>query len=46
MIRRLRRRHFRIALILAVVVPLLIVAAVRARHPVPRSVFPAPLALP
>jgi hypothetical protein len=46
MIRRLRRRHFRIALILAVVVPLLILAAVRARHPAPRSVFPAPLALP
>lgn len=46
MIRRLRRRHFRIVLVLAVVVPLLIVAAVRARHAVPRSVFPAPLALP
>jgi hypothetical protein len=46
MIRKLRRRHFRIALLLAVVVPLLILGAVRARHPVPRSVFPAPLALP
>ena len=46
MIRRLRRRHFRIALVLAVVVPLLIIAAVRARHPAARSVFPAPLALP
>ena len=46
MIRKLRQRHFRIALILAIVVPLLIIAAVSARHPVPRSVFPAPLALP
>jgi len=46
MIRKLRRRHFRIALLLAVVVPLLILAAVQARHPVPRSVFPAPLVLP
>ena len=46
MIRQLRRRHFTIALILAVVVPLLIAAALLARHPVPRSVFPAPLALP
>jgi hypothetical protein len=46
MIRRLRQRHFRIALILAIVVPLLIIAAVRARHPVPHSVFPAPLAVP
>jgi len=46
MIRRLRRRHFRIAVVLAFVIPLLIIAAVRARHPVARSVFPAPLTLP
>jgi hypothetical protein len=46
MIHKLRRRHFTIALVLAVVVPLLIIAAVRARHPDSRSVFPAPLVLP
>jgi hypothetical protein len=46
MIRKLRRRHLSMTLVLAIVVPALILAAVLARRPMPRQEIPAELARP
>lgn len=46
MIRRLRRRHLAIMLLLAVIIPALLIVALRARRPFPRQSLPAPLTAP
>ena len=46
MIRRLRQRHLRIVLVLAILLPALILAAVLAREPMPRAGIPAELSQP
>jgi len=46
MIRRLRRRHLRMAIALALVVPAILVLALLARRPMPRQEIPAPLLVP
>jgi hypothetical protein len=42
--RRLRGRHFRMAILLAIVVPLLLIAALAGRKRFPTQTLPAPLA--
>ena len=42
--RRLRARHFWIAILLAIVVPILLIAALAARKRFPTQALPAPLA--
>jgi hypothetical protein len=44
MIRQLRERHFRMAILLAVLVPLLLIAALAARRRFPTQPLPPPLA--
>ena len=46
MIRRLRRRHLRMVLVLALVVPAILILALVARQPMPRQEIPAPLLAP
>ena len=46
MIRRLRRRHLRLILIVAVVVAVTLIAALRARTPVPAQDIPAEFGAP
>jgi hypothetical protein len=46
MIRRLRRRHLRMIIALAVTVAAILVAALQARRPMPRQAIPAELARP
>ncbi len=43
MIRRLRKRHLRMVILLAVIVPLILGLALAARQPMPRQEIPAPL---
>ena len=44
MIRSLRRRHLAVWIALALLLPLLLFAALRARHPAARAPIPEPLA--
>ena len=46
MIRRLRRRHLQVMLLLALILPVLFLAALAARHPAPRAAIPAELVAP
>jgi len=46
MIRRLRRRHLRMAIALALVVPVILALALLARRPMPHQDIPAPLLAP
>ena len=46
MIRRLRQRHLRIVVVLAILIPALILAAVLARRPLPPQTIPAELTRP
>ena len=44
MIRPLRERHFRMAILLAIVVPVILIAALAARRRFPAQPLPPPLA--
>ena len=44
MIRPLRERHFRMAILLAIVVPLLLIVALAARRRFPTQPLPPPIA--
>ena len=44
MIKQLRERHFRLAILLAIVVPLVLILALMARRQFPTQPIPAPLA--
>ena len=44
MIRQLRERHFRMAILIALVVPLLLIVALAARKRFPTQPLPPPLA--
>ena len=46
MIRRLRRRHLRIMVFLAVIIPAILFLALGARRPFPHQPLPAPLTAP